>query len=443
MAGFGTLGLPEILRADQGARGRGQKAVINIFLAGGPPHQDLFDLKPDAPAAVRGEMKPISTDVDGLQICEVFPKLARMMKKATVIRSVVGCAPEHDAYQCMTGWRRSALSQQGGYPGLGSVIHKLQGPLDPAVPPAIGLAAPTVERRWSDSGSPGFLGPAYAPYKPFMTGSEGRPESQKLVGSYENGPGLDEIRLRGISLDRLQDRQRLLQSIDAVRWDLNEHADVAGRDAAVAAALDVLTSSKLADALDISREPARVRERYGDGKPYQFQYDGAPTCNEQLLIARRLIEAGCRVVTLSYGRWDSHGKNFDLVRDHGSKLDQCLSALIEDLDQRGMLNDVTIVVWGEFGRTPQINEGAGRDHWPALSCALLAGGGMRHGQVIGASDATAAYAEERPVHMQEIMATLYHSLGVDPENLTLEDRSGRPTYLIDESHRRPIRELVG
>src|SRR5262249_23616072 len=159
---------------------------------------------------------------------------------------------------------------------------------------------------------------------------------------------------------------------------------------------------RLLDALDLSKESDKVKERYGDGQPYNFQFDGAPTCNDQFLLARRLVEAGVRVVTLTYGRWDSHGKNFDLIRDHGSKLDQGLSALIEDLDARGMLQDVSVVVWGEFGRTPRINKNAGRDHWPQVSCALLAGGGMRTGQVIGATNRLGEYAKERPVHFQEV-----------------------------------------
>ena len=201
----------------------------------------------------------------------------------------------------------------------------------------------------------------------------------------------------------------------------------------------MLTSSKLVDALDLSKEDPRVRERYGDGKPYKYQYDGAPTVNEHLLIARRLVEAGVRCVTLTYGRWDSHGKNFDLVRDHGAKLDQGLSALIEDLDARGMLDDVTVIVWGEFGRTPRINKDAGRDHWPQVSCAFLAGGGMRTGQVIGATNRLGEHAKDRPVHFQEIFATLYHNLGIDPTAATLTDPTGRPQYLVE---RGPIRELV-
>ncbi|MFM2216148.1 MAG: hypothetical protein RL240_466, partial [Planctomycetota bacterium] len=175
------------------------------------------------------------------------------------------------------------------------------------------------------------------------------------------------------------------------------------------------------------------------GKPYKYQYDGAPTCNDHLLIARRLIEAGVRVVSLSYGRWDSHGQNFDLVRDHGSKLDQCLSALMDDLQQRDMLDNVTIIVWGEFGRTPKINNGAGRDHWSQVSSAWLAGGGMRTGQAIGATNRLGEYAKERPVHMQEIIATLYHNLGISVSTSTIVDPTGRPQFLVDHE---PIRELI-
>jgi len=449
---FGSMAgltLPDLYRAEaapirnrQSAIRNRHQAVIHVFLAGGPPHQDLWDLKTDAPSAIRGEFKPIATNVAGLQICEVFARLAKMMDRFAVIRSIVGSAPDHDAYQCMTGWRRNALESQGGYPALGSVAAKVLGPVDRVVPPAVGLAAPTRERRWSDSGSPGFLGSAYAPFKPFLTeANSSYPKTQKQVGAYEQGPGLEIIQLKGITLERLQDRHRLLERLDATRRDLDVDPQVHGLDAAAEAAFDLLTSSKLADALDLSKEDPKVVERYGSGQPYHYQYDGAPTCNEHLLLARRLVEAGCRSVTLSFGRWDSHGKNFDLVRDHGPKLDQCLSALIEDLEQRGLLETTTVLVWGEFGRTPEINKEAGRDHWPAVNGALLAGGGLKVGQVIGSTDRNGAYAEDRPVHFQEILATVYHNLGIDPQTTTLEDRTGRPQYLLD--HREPLRELVG
>src|SRR5207253_5204250 len=200
-----------------------------------------------------------------------------------------------------------------------------------------------------------------------------------------------------------------------------------------------VTSRKLVEALDLPRESDRVRERYGDGKPYKYQYDGAPTVDDHLLMARRLVEAGVRCVTLSYGRWDSHGKNFDLVRDHGGKLDRGLSALIDDLEARGMLDDVTVVAWGEFGRTPRINKEAGRDHWPQVSCALLAGGGMRTGQAIGATNRLGEYAKERPVTFGEVFATLYHNLGIDPETTTVNDPTGRPQHLTDHPATREAR----
>ncbi len=206
-------------------------------------------------------------------------------------------------------------------------------------------------------------------------------------------------------------------------------------------AFDVLSSNKLLQAMDLSKEDPKIRARYGDGKPYLFQYDGAPTTNDHLLIARRLVEVGARCVTLTFGRWDSHSKNSDLVRDHGGKLDQCLSALVEDLDQRGMLDDVAVVTWGEFGRTPRINKEGGRDHWPQSNFCLLAGGGMKTGQVIGSTDETGSYPKDRPVHFQEIFATLYTSLGIDLETATVPDTDSRPHYLLDGQYR-ALPELV-
>ncbi|MDB4353271.1 DUF1501 domain-containing protein [bacterium] len=419
--GAGGFTLADLMRAEAAAgKAESHKAVINIFLGGGPPHQDMWEIKADAPSEVRGEFKAIKTNVPGIEICEVFPKLAAKMDKAAVIRSLVGCAGGHDAHQCLTGWNNNDLKSIGGRPAIGSAVSKLFGPVDASVPPNIGLAKPTKHVPWSDAGHPGFLGAAYTPFKP-------------------DGPGMKNMTLNGITMERLNDRRNLLNSIDSMRRDIDITGAMAGMDVFGQRALDVLTSSKLLDALDLSKEDPKIVERYGDGKPYQYQYDGAPTCNEQLLMARRLIEAGVRVVSLSYGRWDSHSANFDLVRDHGGKLDQCLSALIDDLEQRGMLDDVTIVVWGEFGRTPKINDKAGRDHWNKVSCAYLAGGGMRTGQAIGSTNRLGEEAAERPVHMQEVMATLYHNLGIDTATVTIADPTGRPQYLVDHE---PIRELI-
>ncbi|HJT35379.1 MAG TPA: DUF1501 domain-containing protein [Pirellulales bacterium] len=419
--GAGALSLADLLRAEAASSQPSRhKAVIHIFLGGGPPHQDMWDIKTDAPAEIRGEFHPIATKTPGIEICEVFPKIASIMDKCVVIRSVVGSAGPHYAFQCNTGWTEPSLAALGGRPSFGSAAAKLQGPVDPSVPPFVGLAQRTQHVPWSDCGTPGFLGAAYAPFKP-------------------DGPGMDNMKLNGVTLDRLHDRRNLLTSFDRFRAEMDVRGVMQGVDAFGQRALDVLSSSKLLDALDVSKEDPHVRERYGDGKPYKYQYDGAPTVNDQLLIARRLVEAGARVVTLSYGRWDSHGQNFDLVRDHGSKLDQGFSALVEDLDARGMLNDVTVIAWGEFGRTPRINSSAGRDHWPQVSCALLAGGGMRGGQCIGSTNRLGEHAQDRPVHFQEVVATLYHNLGIDTASATIADASGRPQYLVE---REPIRELI-
>lgn len=415
----GGIGLPEILRAQEASGNRSShKAVINIFLGGGPPHQDMWDIKTEAPAEIRGEFKPIATNVPGIQIGECFPRIASMMDKFVPIRSVVGCAGGHDAYQCVTGWRRGAMSSIGGPPSIGSAATKIHGLVDPSVPGTVGLAQPTRHSPWSESGQAGFLGDAYKPFKP-------------------NGEMMNDLKLNGITLERLEDRKSLINSLATAQRQISSHG---GLNTFTQEAFGVLTSSKLVDALDLSKEDPKIREKYGDGKPYKYQYDGAPTCNDHVLIARRLVEIGVRSVTLSFGRWDSHGANFDLVRDHGGKLDQCVSALVEDLDQRGMLDDVTVVVWGEFGRTPKINKNAGRDHWPQVSCALLAGGGMKTGQVIGSTNRLGEHAVDRPVDMQEIIATIYHNLGIDTMSTTIVDPTGRPQYLLEK--REPMRELV-
>src|SRR5262249_140043 len=215
----------------------------------------------------------------------------------------------------------------GGRPSLGAAVSRVLGPVDPSVPPFVGLAARTQHVPWSDPGTPGFLGLAHAPFKP-------------------DGQGMANLRLKGPSVETLNDRKRPLASFDGLRKELDTTGSFKALDTMTEKALGVLTSSKLVEALDLTKESAKVRERYGDGKPYKYQFDGAPTVNEQFLLARRLVEAGVRCVTLSYGRWDSHGKNFDLVRDHGGKLDQALTALIDDLEVRGLLNDVSVVVWG-------------------------------------------------------------------------------------------------
>ncbi len=416
--GAGALSLADVFRAEAHSPNPGRhKSVIHIFLGGGPPHQDMWEIKTEAPSEIRGEFKPIATNVPGIQIGEVFPRIASVMDKCVVIRSVVGCVDRHEPYQCHTGWTRESLGSLGGRPCLGAAVARLQGPVDRAVPPFVGMLNDGV---WKDPGQPGYLGPAFAPFQP-------------------DGPGMENMKLNGVTLERLDDRKHLRASFDAFRRVVDAEGKANALDSFTERAFDVLTSSRLLAALDLSQEDPKLRERYGTGQPYKFQYDGAATNNENLLVARRLVEAGVRCVTMTYGRWDSHGANGDLVRDHGSKLDQGFSALVEDLASRGMLDDVTIIAWGEFGRTPRINAGGGRDHWPQVSCALLAGGGMRTGQAIGSTNRLGEHAQSRPVHLQEIVATLYHNLGLDTTTTTIKDPTGRPQYLVEHS---PLPELV-
>jgi hypothetical protein len=406
----GGLSLPGLLRAEAAAGlGTSDKSIIMVYLPGGPPHQDLFDLKPAAPVEIRGEFQPIATQVPGVEICELLPKLAQRMDRLAVIRSVVGAKDRHESFQCLTGRLRDN-QPAGGWPEMGAVLSKLRGPRHVAVPPFIGLS-PQMQHRPYNNGYAGFLGTAHSAFQP-------------------NGNGQSDLTLGTITLDRLSDRRRLLSALDSLRRDADASIAVQGADALQQQALGVLTSSRLADALDLEKETPEVRERYGEGTD-RVQGDAAPRLNQQFLLARRLVEAGARCVTLSYSFWDWHGNNFKNARRNLPDLDQAVSALVDDLYERGLDRHVTVVVWGEFGRTPRINQDGGRDHWPNVSCALLAGGGMRVGQAIGTTDRYGAEAKDRPVHFQEIFATLYQNLGIDPHNFTVTDLTGRPRYLVD------------
>lgn len=420
---MGGMALPQILKAEQvSGLAKGHKGIIMIFLPGGPPHQDMWDIKVDAPSEIRGEFQPIATSVPGIEIGEMFPRIAAKMQKFVPIRSIVGCDGNHFAYQCLTGWRQRDRQPQGGWPCLGSVLSKVYGPVDPSVPACVGLSPKMGHMPWADNGVPGFLGVAHAPFTP-------------------NSEGKADMVLNGITLDRLNDRKAVRTALDRFRREADAGGQLAGVDAFTEQAFGVLTSSKLADALDIEKEDQKLRDRYGRGFN-QLRDDGGPRLVDNFLIARRLISAGARCVSLAFSRWDWHGANFKQGREDMPLLDQGVTALVEDLEERGMLDDVTVIVWGEFGRTPKINNNAGRDHWPQVSCALLAGGGLRTGQVIGATNRLGEHATDRPVHFQEVFATLYKNLGINVDHLTLRDLQGRPQYLIDQNTYRPMPELV-
>jgi hypothetical protein len=418
--GLGGLALPDLLRAEsQTGNGLGHKAVIMVFLAGGPPHQDMVDMKPDAPAEIRGEFNPIPTNVPGIDICEHLPRLAQMTDRLAILRTIVGARGEHAAVQCYTGYSDNESRLAGGRPSIGAILSKLQGPVRSDMPPFIGLSPRTQHVPWGDPGAPGYLGLKHAPFTP-------------------NGSDLENMKLQGVTLDRFGDRKSLLASFDHLRRDADADGSIDGMDSFQQRAFEILTSSRMVEALDFSREDPRIRDRYGIGdmKPID---DGPPCCMDHFLMARRLVEAGARCVTLSFGRWDYHNNNFGQCKERLPKLDMALSALLDDLYVRGLDKDVTVIVWGEFGRTPKINKDGGRDHWPPVSCAILAGGGLRTGQVIGQTNRLGEVPKDRPITFASVFATLYHNLGLDPAT-TLPNRSGRPMYLLDD--REPVRELI-
>ena len=398
--GFGGLTMADLLRAESAAGiGSSSKAIINIHLSGGPSHQDMFDLKPQAPAEFRGEFMPISTNVSGLDICELYPRLATMGDKFAVIRALVGSNAGHSSFQTHTGFNQRSLTAVGGRPSIGAVVSKLKGSAVSGAPPFASY----------NGGASGYLGATYQPFVP------GRSNSLRLE--------------RSLTEDRLESRSELLTSLDRLRRDADASGQMKALDSFTQTAIDVVTSGELADALDVSKEDPRMVERYGRQ-------------NKNLLIARRLIQVGVRVITMNspWGGWDTHSNNFKTFRRNLPLMDQGLSTLITDLEANGMLDDVSIVVWGEFGRTPRVNSRAGRDHWPRVAMAFMAGGGMRTGQAIGSTTRYAETANSRPVHFQEVLATLYHNMGIDPRTTQFVDPAGRPQYLLE--HRDPIHELV-
>ncbi|MFN3650527.1 MAG: DUF1501 domain-containing protein [Armatimonadota bacterium] len=417
---MGGLSLPQILAAEEKSGVRSSdRAIIMVYLPGGPPHLDMVDLKPDAPEEIRGPYKPIETNVSGIQISEHMPRIAKMMDKFALIRSLVGAKDEHASNLCLTGYP-IAENRDNFHPALGSVLSRLYGPKASGIPPFVELIPKTAHMPYSNPGHPGFLGLAH---------SSVRPASETMA----------DMTLKDISLSRLQHRRKLLESVDRYRRVVDGSGVLDQLDGVSARAFDLLTSDKLVKALDVTLEDPKVRERYGKGSPQPIT-DAAPDWNDQFLAARRLVEAGVRCVTLGFGGWDYHGFWDPKPGPQSERLDQALSALVSDLHDRGLDKHVSVVVWGDFGRTPRFNKDGGRDHWPQVGFCLLAGGGMRTGQVIGSTNRFGEYADERPVHYRDVFATLYHTLGINVEATEIMDLTERPQRLV-VGHQ-PLPELV-
>jgi hypothetical protein len=393
-----TLGDLLRVRAEQPTAARlKRKAVILVYLPGGPPHIDMYDLKPDAPAEVRGEFKPIRTRVPGLDVCELLPLHAQLADRFSVVRGIEFHQKDHNVEEVVCGY---PLPQRR--PAFGSVVSRLRG--QDGLPPYVSFGNLDIGNPVSPE-DPHYLGVAHRPFTP-------------------SGPGLQNLRLSSsVPLERLADRTALRNAFDNLNRDLDRQGasgGLAGMDAFHARALEMLRSPRTRDAFDLAREPDRVRDRYD--------------MNAHLLMARRLVEAGVSVVTLGFTRapgWDTHKDNFRTLRILLPELDRAVHALLTDLCDRGLHDDVAVLLWGEFGRSPRITADAGRDHWPEAGCALLSGGGLRMGQVVGATDRRGEHPLGRPCTPQNVLATLYHVLGIDPA-LTLPDYNGRPTPLLDE-----------
>lgn len=409
-AGFAGLSLPNLLRAEAtaGTNATG-RSIINIFLRGGPTHMDTFDLKPLAPKELRGEFVPISTKVPGMEICELMPRLASAADKMVLVRSITGMTNEHNPSQSDSGWSEKDLKGQGGRPGVGAVLSKVYGP---AITTAHGVAPTSVDLN--KRAQAGFLGPMHMAYRP-------------------DGAAMQNLSMnKRVSETRFAERNELLTSFDRFRVDTDSQGMMEALDSFEQRAVSLITSGKVASAFDLSKEPAKRLARYGITKKVRN--------NESFLLARRLVQAGVRSVALSWGGWDTHRQNFTSMRRQLPMLDQGLSALLEDLSQHGLLENTLVLMSGEFGRTPRINQTAGRDHWPQASFFWMAGGGLKTGQVIGSTNRRGERPDDRPVHLQEVFATVYHQLGVDLDQTQLIDPAGRPQYVLD--HRKPIAELV-
>jgi hypothetical protein len=400
---FGAgLTLAEMLRLRAAASGKtSPKAAIMIYLPGGPSHMDMYDLKPEAPAEFRGEFKPIQTNVAGVQICEHFPRQARMWDKLAVVRSVQPVVEEHSDSETTTGYPEQ-VNRTAHHPAFGAVVSKLRGSGNADIPPYVSL------RGMAPGTEPGFLGVAHRPFTP-------------------DGPGFNNLRLAGgVDGRRMDDRKNLLARFDNVRRDIDASGTMHGLDAFAQRAFDMVASGVVRRALDLTCEEPRVRDRYKNV--------------EQFLTARRLIEAGVGCVTLAIGGWDTHSSNFKTLKSQLPLVDRGIANLIQDLHDRGMDRDVVTVMWGEFGRTPKINgNDAGRDHWPAVMSALVAGGGLKMGQAIGASSARGEFPKDRKYTPAQVLATLYKAMGIDPAT-TFPNGSGRPMYILDD--REPVAELL-
>jgi hypothetical protein len=424
----GTLSLGGLTLADafrgqaraaeaiSGKTGGGKSNDLNVILfwqGGGPSHIDMWDLKPQAAAEFRGTFNPIQSNLPGLDICEHMPRIAAVCDKLCVIRSGTHPDAGHESasHTLLTGYKPTNDIPANEVPSYGSIVAHEKGAR------AAGFPAYVAVPRAPKSSAAAYLGVAYNPFEVL-----GDPADKNFNVRDLKLPGqVDEKRLAG--------RRSLLAKVDTVRRDIDRKGLVVGLDQFSEQAFDLVTSAPVRDAFDIAKEDDKLRDRYG-----------RHTWGQSTLLARRLVERGVRFATIDIGGWDTHANNFEsLKNDKLPKFDECFSALITDLDQRGMLDTTMVLVWGEFGRTPRINSGAGRDHWPNAFSVVMAGGGLKRGLVLGSSDPRAEYPIDRPVSPQDVLATMYSRLGIDRTKSFVNDAQ-RPVEILNYGS--PIAELV-
>jgi len=429
--GMAGLSLSQVLKAESAvdpAKTSKEKSVIILWQRGGPSQHETWDPKPDAPQDYRGAFGAMSTNVPGIQICDLLPKCAKVMDKFSIIRSLYHTDAGHSAGDqiMFTGYPpNKGNPNENYYPSCGSIVAEQQGHLNPDLPPYV-----MIPRRLPGV-DPAYLGKKYAP---FETQADPAVEGPFNLPNFSLGDSL--------SLNRLDSRKGLLRSFDDIRREVDVSGSMEAADGFNQQAFDILTSPKARDAFDLDAEPRALRERYGFMPEYKAPTPdrcGVPAWSQRMLLARRLVEAGVRLVTVDLRWWDTHVKGYETMRDGFlPRWDQAYSALLQDLEDRGLSDNVMVVAWGEFGRSPKVNSTGGRDHYPNVFSASVSGGGIQGGRVIGESDSKGAEPKERPVQPQDVLATMYRHLGIDVTKQYI-DHGGRPVPVLPFG--RPIDEL--
>ncbi|WP_337177261.1 DUF1501 domain-containing protein [Paludisphaera sp.] len=447
LAGLAGLTLRDLLRLRStataaGVRAPGSKSVILLWMAGGPSQIDTWDPKPDRPLENRGPFGTIATKLPGVRVCEHLPRQAAMLDKFTIIRSVDARHSNHEPNKVMQTANLDAEPRVSPskdlYPAIGSIVAKHHGANAPGIPPYIAFQTSRSHVAYA-----GHLG---RQYDPFIANQACKLPMVDLVGKElgKTSPAGFFQLPRGMDQDRLGSRRALLDDLDSLRRTLDHSADVAAMDRYGREAIELLVGRRAREAFDLEREPQAVRDRYGKHLWHQ-----------QALLARRLVEAGAAFVTLdlSYhtasGTWDNHGDNIPPYGGISKGLrpllplfDHLITTLVSDLDERGLLDDVLVIAMGEFGRTPRMGtQGStdGRDHWNAVMSMCMAGGGLRHGQVIGSTQSDGGHIKDRPVTPSDLAATIYRHMGV-PLDATYQDPDGRPMFIVPDGGE-PLAEL--